>query len=91
MNAKTINLLKEKLDKCSKVDITKISASDVDNIEDLKISKKKYGADRIIEFIKNNKNPYVFSVDGRIVKIEFSNNGISAEECLTGVIRNIYR
>ena len=91
MNAKTINLLKEKLDKCSKVDITKVKESDVDNIDELKISKKKYGTDRIIEFIKNNKNPYVFSVDGRIVKIEFSNNKRTAEECLTKVINKVYR
>lgn len=32
-----------------------------------------------------------FKVDGKLVKVEFSDNGKSAEECFMNVIDNLYR
>ena len=37
------------------------------------------------------KNPYVFKIKGKIVKIEFSEKGVKAEDALSNVIVNIYR
>ena len=45
----------------------------------------------IIDFISKTKNPYIFKVNGKLVKIEFSKNDKSAEESLTNVIKSIYK
>ena len=46
---------------------------------------------RIIDFISKTKNPYIFKVNGKLVKIEFSKNDKIAEESLTNVIKSIYK
>jgi len=51
---------------------------------------KKYNI-RILDFINKTKNPYAFKIKGKIVKIEFSENGIKAEDALSNVMANIYR
>lgn len=37
------------------------------------------------------KNPYIFKVNGRLVRIIFSENGPTADECLTSALENLYR
>ncbi len=55
-----------------------------------KISRKKSKEERILNFIIATKNPYVFKVNGRLVKIEFSNER-KAENTITNIIKNLYR
>ena len=37
------------------------------------------------------KNPYVFKVNGKLVRMSFSENGPTADDCLTRVLENLYR
>ncbi len=38
------------------------------------------------------KNPYIFKVNGKLVRIRFSeNSNLTAEDCLTRVLQNLYR
>ena len=37
------------------------------------------------------KNPYIFKVNGKLVKIRFSDTDKTAEDCLTSVLMNLYR
>lgn len=38
------------------------------------------------------KNPYIFKVNGKIVRIMFSeNSNLTAEDCLTRVLEDLYR
>lgn len=83
--------LKEKLEKCRSMPLSEINPDDVDDITDIKISKKKSSNERVLDFLMSVKNPYVFKVNGRLVKIAFSNNDRIAEECITKVIKSIYR
>lgn len=46
---------------------------------------------RIIDFISKTKNPYIFKVNGKLVKIEFSDNNKTIEESVTNVIKSIYK
>ena len=39
----------------------------------------------------NIKNPYAFKIKDKIVKIEFSKNGVKAEDALTKAIANLYK
>ena len=86
-----INKLRKKLEKCQNVDINKINENDIDDINKIKIDKRKSSNERILDFLIKSKNPYFFKLNGKIVKISFSNNDKTADECLTNVLNNLYR
>lgn len=83
--------LQDKLDRCKNIPLDEINPDDVDELSEVKISRKKSKEERILDFIFNVKNPYVFKVDDKLVKIGFTDNGKSAEECLMNVIDSLYR
>ena len=90
-----INKLEKKLLQCRKKKIEEVDINEVDNLAKINIDRKKKGNERILDFINKTINPYIFNIDGKIVKIEFSSkreneNTLSAEDCLTGVIAKIY-
>lgn len=86
-----MNNINEKLLKYRDVDLSNIDIDDVDKIEDIKIDKRKSSKDRIIDFLNSVKNPYVFNVDGKLVQIGFSDNNISADDCLTNMLSKLYK
>ena len=45
----------------------------------------------LLDFISKTKNPYVFKINGRLVRIRFSENGPTADECLSRMLENLYR
>ena len=91
MNNYNIKELEDKINKCKKISIDEVDINKLDDLSEIKISKKKKGYERILEFIKNISNPYIFKIDNKIVKIEFTNNGVSAEDSITNIVSNIYR
>lgn len=83
-------LLEKKLEKCRNVNINEVDANDIEDISNINISKRKSSKDRILDFLNNTSNPYIFKVNGKLVKIEFSNNNKTAESCITNIIKSIY-
>ena len=83
--------LENKLLQCKNKSFENISIDEIDDISNIKIDRKKKGNERILDFINKISNPYMFKVDGKIVKIEFANNGIDAEESIANIISNLYR
>lgn len=83
--------LKEKLDRCKKIKLEDIDPNDVDEITDLKIDKRKSSNERILDFLNNVKNPYVFKYKGRLVKYSFSENSKSADDCLSDLLSKLYK
>lgn len=83
--------LKDKLDKCRNIELSNVNLDDVDEISDIKICKRKSSNDRILDFLNEVKNPYVFKVKGKLVKIIFSDTNKTADDCLTDVLKNLYR
>ena len=83
--------LKEKLDRCKKIKLEDIDPNDVDEITDIKIDKRKSSNERILDFLNKTKNPYIFKVNGTLVKIGFSETSRTADDCLTSVLKNLYR
>ena len=90
-NKYNIKELEEKLDKYKNIKLEDINPDDVDEISDIKIDRKKSSDERILEFLTQVKNPYVFKVNGRLVRFSFSENGPTADECLTRFLENLYR
>lgn len=64
---------------------------DVDELSSIKIDRKKSSNERILDFLTQVKNPYVFKVNGKLVRMVFSENGPTADDCLTRVLENLYR
>ncbi len=64
---------------------------DVDEISSIKIDIRKSSNEKILDFIMKVKNPYIFKVNEKLVKISFSDTDKTAEDCLTRVLMNLYR
>lgn len=55
MNKCNLEEIKEKLERCKNIPIEDINPDDVDNIEDIKISRKKCREERIFRFFNKSK------------------------------------
>lgn len=86
-----IEELKEKLNKCKSLEFTDVDINDLEDINNINFSKKQSSNEKILDFIKNSNNPYMFKCNGKIVKIEFANNNISASNSLESSIKQIYQ
>ena len=83
--------LKKKINKCKNVELSSISLDDVDELTDIKIDKRKSSDERLLDFLSKTKNPYAFKINGKIVKIEFSETDLTANDCLTNVLDSLYK
>jgi hypothetical protein len=63
----------------------------VDELGSIKIDRRKPSDERILNFLTKIKNPYIFKVNGRLVRMRFSENGPTADECLSRMLENLYR
>ena len=78
MNKYNIKELAEKLERCRKVKFDDAKLEDVDEITDIKIDRRKTSNERILDFIMKVKNPYIFKVNGKLVRIRFSDTDKTA-------------
>ena len=91
MNKKDIEALSEKLKRCREIPLDEVNPDDVDEITDIKIDKRKSSNERILDVLNKVKNPYIFKVKGKLVRIRFSDTDKTADDCLTNVLKNLYR
>lgn len=91
MEKYNIKELEEKIKKYRYIKVNETNIDDVDELSEIKISGKKSKEEKILDFISKTKNPYIFKVNNKLVKIEFNDNGTNAEEAITNVIKSIYR
>ena len=91
MKKYNIKELEEKLKKCKDIDLSEVNINEVDDLNEIRISRRKSKEERIIDFISKTKNPYIFKLNGRLVKFEFSDNEKSAQDAITRVIKSIYK
>ena len=84
-------LLKEKLIRCRDISFEDVDLEDLEEISNINFSKKTDCREKIIDFIKSSKNPYMFKCNGKKVKIEFANTNFIAEDSLTKTLKNVYQ
>lgn len=89
MNKYNIEELREKLERCRNVNLDDVKLEDVDEISS--IDRRKSSEERILDFIMKTKNPYIFKIKGKLVKMRFSDTDKTADDCLTNVLKNLYR
>lgn len=86
-----IQELEEKLKRCRNMKFEDVTLDDEDEITDIKIDRRNPGNERILEFIIKQKKSYIFKVNGKLVRIRFSDTDKKAEDCLTNVSKNLYK
>ena len=91
MKKYNIKELGEKLKICKDIDLSEVNIDEVDDLNEIRISRRKSKEERIIDFISKTKNPYIFKVNGWLVKIEFTDNRRKAEDSITNIIKSLYR
>lgn len=83
--------LKERINKYKDISLEEIDPNNVDDITSINIDKRKSSNERLLDFLMKVKNPYVFKVKGKLVKISFSeDSNKTADDCLTNVLKNLY-
>ena len=63
-----------------------IETTDLVDIRTVSVDRSLPKLERIIEFIRQIRNPYQFKCEGFIVTARFSTDGPSLEECLEGIM-----
>lgn len=86
-----IQELEEKLKRCRNMKLEDVTLNDVDELSSIKIDRRKSSNERILDFLTKLKNSYIFKINGRLVRIRFSENIPTTEDCLTNVLKNLYR
>ncbi len=83
--------LKERINKYKDISLEEIDPNNIDDITSINIDKRKSSNERLLDFLMKVKNPYVFKVKGKLVKISFSeDSNKTADDCLTNVLKNLY-
>ena len=88
---KKLEKIKDKLKMFENMSLSDIDINDVDELTNIKINKKKSSNERILDFLSEVKNPYVFTMNGKLVRISFSNTDRTADDCLTRVLEKLYK
>ena len=91
MSKYNLQEIEEKLERCRNINLEDVTLDDVDEVSSIKIDKRKPSSERILEFITKVKNPYIFKVKGKLVRISFTDTDKTAEDCLTRVLENLYK
>jgi hypothetical protein len=65
---------------------TTTSSDELVDIRDVKVDVNLPKMERIIEYIRQIKNPYRFKCGEFIVSVKYANNGVSLEDCLERLV-----
>ena len=71
------------------IDIRTVDKSLLVDRNTLKIDKNLPRKERLIQYVKQSKNPYCYLDGDVIVKVSFSDNNVSIEDCLQAYIRSM--
>ena len=80
--------LQQKINDSKDVKIESINRNEIDEVDNIKIDKNLPAKERIIEYIKKVKNPYILKVNDTLVKITFNNQNIECMQCLKNIVKN---
>ena len=74
------------LESMKNVQLESVNADSLSDIKDVSVDMKLTKEERIADFVRQIGNPYCFKCGKFIVKAKFSENGISLEDCLQGIL-----
>ena len=65
---------------------TTTNTSELVDIRDVQVDRNLPKLERILEYLKQIKNPYHFKCGKFIVTARFADNGLSIEDCLQSIV-----
>lgn len=74
------------LDALKNVDLKTVDRDTLVDIRDVNVNLELSKEERIVDFIRQIKNPYCFKVGKIIVKVSFNDNGPTLEEALINLL-----
>lgn len=80
---------KTDLETMRNVDIRTVDPSTLVDIDDVKIDVTKPKNERILDFVRQIKNPYCYKCGKTIVKVSYTNTERTFEEIFKSIIINI--
>ena len=80
-NAPKFQITREELDKMKEVDIRTVDPDTLVDIDDVKINMDLPCEERILDYIRQIKNPYCYLCNGMVVKTKFAGKQ-SLEDCI---------
>ena len=80
--------LSDQLRRMAQVDIRTVNPDELVEIEDVKISGDLSKEDRVLDYIRQIKNPYCYKCGNVVVKVEFSDTDLTLEDCMEHYLRN---
>lgn len=91
MDKYNLKEIEERLNRCRNMKLEDVTLDDVDEIGSIKIDRRKPRDERILDFIVKVKNSYIFKMHGKSVRMRFSDTDKTAEDCLTNVLKTLYK
>lgn len=82
------NFLYEKLNENKDIEIEDVNREEIEDIRNIKINKNLSSHERIIEYLKKSKNPYMIKINDTLVKFNFGENNVDFQQCMNNIIRN---
>ena len=79
------DILRDRIKEMQSVDIQSVNTKDLVDIDSVTIQKDLPPRERIVDYIRQIKNPYCYISHGVVVKISFSGKK-TLEECLESCI-----
>ena len=68
------------------VNLTDVSTDELVDIKDVFVNRELSKNERITAFVRQIKNPYCFKCGKFVVKVRYSDNGRSMEDCLKNIL-----
>lgn len=76
------------LDQMKAVDVRTVDRDELVDISDVKIDRTAPKKERLLSFVRQVRNPYVFKCGNVVVKSVFSNTDTTLEDCMEHYLRN---
>ena len=76
------------LEEMKAVDVRTASRDELVDIHDVHIDRTLPKVERIKDFIRQIKNPYLFKCGNVVAKMEFADTDLTLEDCMEHYLRN---
>lgn len=76
----------EDLQKMRETSMEEVDQGNLVDLKQIKIDKSLPVPERVVDYIRQIHNPYLFKVDNVVVKLNFKEGGSSCQEALYGMI-----
>lgn len=82
-------MTKDDLEKMKNLDIREVKVEDLVQLKSIKINPKDTKEKRLGDYLKQVKNPYFVGCDKCVVKLTYSENEVTLEDCVMNYLKGL--